>query len=206
MPDCWVNPQSLKNILMNSVEIGKESGRDQLFPLVAITIDSSSAQAYGRSSYCVGYSFTDSPIEATQENTVALEMDEAKELAQVVGKTSAAKDAQVWVQINEGRIAVNYGAESLADLPGVEMDPEEVSSINSELNLLDSLEPAGKEYVAMGIEVIKRISKLRTKTPYMDLFLNESNTIYVKVGDNFLGGFEAIARDKITSEPKLFNL
>ena len=58
----------------------------------------------------------------------------------------------------------------------------------------------------MGIEVIKRISKLRTKTPYMDLFLNESNTIYVKVGDNFLGGFEAIARDKITSEPKLFNL
>lgn len=207
MPSLHIHPGEAKRLLHNATDIGKETGASQVFPFVAFTIDNGQAMSYGRSAFCVGWSFLDHPIQATEQNTVMITHDEAKELGMAVGKTSAAKDATVWMEItDDNRLVAAYGEEPIADLAGVEPEPGDIDAINSELDLLDTLEPAGKEYIAMGIEVVKRLSKVRSKTPYMDLFLNESNTVYVKIGDGFLGGFEAVARDKIANEPKLFDL
>lgn len=207
MPSLHIHPGEAKRLLHNATDIGKETGASQVFPFVAFTIDNGQAMSYGRSAFCVGWSFLDHPIQATEQNTVMITHDEAKELGMAIGKTSAAKDATVWMEItDDNRLVAAYGEEPIADLAGVEPEPGDIDAINSELDLLDTLEPAGKEYIAMGIEVVKRLSKVRSKTPYMDLFLNESNTVYVKIGDGFLGGFEAVARDKIANEPKLFDL
>lgn len=207
MPSLHIHPGEAKRLLHNATDIGKETGASQVFPFVAFTINDGQAMSYGRSAFCVGWSFLDHPIQATEQNTVMITHDEAKELGMAVGKTSAAKDATVWMEItDDNRLVAAYGEEPIADLAGVEPEPGDIDAINSELDLLDTLEPAGKEYIAMGIEVVKRLSKVRSKTPYMDLFLNESNTVYVKIGDGFLGGFEAVARDKIANEPKLFDL
>lgn len=207
MPSLHIHPGEAKRLLHNATDIGKETGASQVFPFVAFTIDNGQAMSYGRSAFCVGWSFLDHPIQATEQNTVMITHDEAKELGMAVGKTSAAKDATVWMEItDDNRLVAACGEEPIADLAGVEPEPGDIDAINSELDLLDTLEPAGKEYIAMGIEVVKRLSKVRSKTPYMDLFLNESNTVYVKIGDGFLGGFEAVARDKIANEPKLFDL
>ena len=57
----------------------------------------------------------------------------------------------------------------------------------------------------MGLETIKRFTKVRDKTQYMDLmFTSIGNTTFVKIGDTFIGGFEAIARDRVV-DPKDFH-
>lgn len=205
MPSAHINPQSLKNCLLDAVDIGKEGGQLAPFPLVGVTIDNGAAQAYGRSSYAVGWSFTDRPLDADELNTVLIEFDEAKELAQAVGKTSAAKDATVWAEIEQGRLIINYGEESVADLPGVEPAPGDIDGINQDLTILDEAGSSERGFFAMGIETIKRFTKVRGKCPYMDIWFTDiGNTSFVKIGDHFIGGFEAIARDQI-EDPKLFS-
>lgn len=205
MPSAHIHPQLLKNSLLDAVDIGKEGASTAPFPLVALTINDSSAQAYGRSTYCVGWSFTDGPITATEDNTVFIEFDEAKELAQAIGKTSAAKDATVWVEItDEHRLIVKYGNEDIADLPSVEPDDGDIDAINEELEILDQSGTTYRHLFCMTTEVIKRFSKIRDKTPYMDLiFTDIGNTTFVKIGDGFIGAFEAVDRDRI-DDPKTF--
>ncbi|MGO2860638.1 MAG: hypothetical protein ACTIC1_05740 [Brevibacterium sp.] len=204
MPSAHINPQKLKNSLLDAVDIGKEGASTAPLPLVALTVNESGAQAYGRSTYCVGWSYTEAPIDANTENTVFIEFDEAKELAQVIGKTSAAKDATVWVEISDDHLMVNYGNESLAALPSVEAGEGDIDAINDELDTLGQAEATERTHFAMGLETIKRFTKVRDKTQYMDLmFTSIGNTTFVKIGDTFIGGFEAIARDRVV-DPKLF--
>lgn len=207
MPEAWIQPQEFKRILHDASDVGKETGANQIFPYVALTIDNGQAMAYGRSAYTVGWSFLEAPLLATHENTVLIPHDEAKDLGAAVGKTSAAKDASVWVNIEDGRVSVAWGNESIADLPGVEPEPGDIDSINKELELFRQAKPSGRTFFAMTIEVIKRLSKVRGKSPILDLFFTDiGNTVYVKVGSGFVGGFEAVDRNRVNDpEPMLFS-
>lgn len=207
MPEAWIAPQDLKRILHDASDVGKETGGNQLFPYVALTVDNGQAMAYGRSAYCVGWSYTSAPLLATDSNTVLLPHDEAKDLGMAAGKTSAAKDASIFVGINDGRLLVSYGNDDLADLPGDETEPGDIDSINHELELFRQAKPSGRTFFAITIEVIKRLSKVRGKSPIMDLFFTDiGNTVYVKVGSGFVGGFEAVDRNRVNDpEPMLFS-
>lgn len=196
MPSVHINPQKLKNSLLDAVDIGKEGASTAPFSLVALTLGGTGAQAYGRSTHCVGWSFTDTPIDANADNTVLIEFDEAKELAQAIGKASAAKDATVWVEIADGHLMVAYGNESLAALPSVEAGEGDIEVINEELDILGQAEATERTHFAMSLEAIKRFTKVRDKTQYMDL-------MFTDIGDSFIGGFEAIDRDRVV-DPKLF--
>lgn len=206
MPSAHINPGKLKAALKDAVDIGKETGSSPVFPYVAVTLDeqSGSVQAYGRSQYCVGWSFTDAPLTATDENTVLISWDEADTLGMAVGKTSAAKDATVWVAITDGSIIVKYGPESIADLAGIEPEDDDIEAVNDELEMLEQASTQPRGFFAMGIEVIKRFTKVRGKVAYMDLFFTDiGNTTFVKIGEHFIGGFEAIDRSSV-QEPQLF--
>lgn len=207
MPSAHITPSKLKNCLLDAVDIGKETGSSPVFPYIGLTLEEDGTpgvQAYGRSQYAVGWSFSDRILAADNTNTVLIPWDEAQALGQAVGKTSAAKDATVWVVIDQGRLAVAYGNESVADLPGVEPEDGDIEAINEELDILNKTSTAPRSYFAMGIEAVKRFSKIRGKTSYMDLmFTDIGNTTLVKIGDNFIGGFEAIDRQSV-QEPKLF--
>lgn len=208
MPSAHINPAKLKNCLHNAVDIGKETGSNPVFPCVAVTLDETgetpSVQTYSRSHHAVGWSFTEHVSTADEANTILISHDEAKELGMAVGKTSAAKDATVWVEITDDMLIVAYGNESIASLAGIEPDPGDIESINDELDILDTAKGEQRAAFAMGIETIKRFTKVRDKTAYMDLlFTGIGNTTYVKIGDNFIGGFEAIDRPSV-QEPKLF--
>lgn len=208
MPNALINPGKFKSCLHDAVDIGKETGSSPVFPFVAVTLDDQhqtpSVQAYGRSHYAVGWSFTDHLADADDSNTVLIGLDEAKELGMAVGRVSAAKDATVWVEITDGRLIVADGNESIADLAGVEAEDGDLEAVNDELDMLSTAEGQQRAVFAMGIETIKRFSKIRGKCAYMDLlFTGIGNTTYVKIGDNFVGGFEAIDRGSV-QEPKLF--
>lgn len=204
MPSAHIHPQRFKAALHDAIDIGKEAGTSPAFPYVAVTLSESGIQGYGRSHYAVGWSFSDEPLTADDTNTVLIEFDEAKELGMAVGKTSAAKDATVWVEITDGRLIVADGNENIADLPSVEAEPGDIESINEELAILDQAEATERRFFAMGLEVVKRFTKVRSKAAYMDLFFTDfGNTTFVKIGDNFIGGFEAIDRSS-AQEPKLF--
>ena len=187
------------------MDIGKEGASTAPFPLVAVTLNESGAQAYGRSTYCVGWSFTESTIPATHDNTVLIEFDEAKTLAQAVGKTSAAKDATVWVEITpDGRLVVDYGSENIADMVSVGAGDGDIESIDEELHILDQAGAGDRTHLCLTHEVIKRFTKVRDKTPYMDMvFTGIGNTVFVKIGDGFIGAFEAVDRARV-DEPKLW--
>lgn len=206
MPSAHINPGKLKTALHDAVDIGKETGASPVFPCIAVTVDdqSESVQAYGRSHYCVGWSYTATPLTATADNTVLISWDEAKELGMAVGKTSAAKDATVWVEITDGHLIVNYGSEPVADLAGIEPGDGDIEAVNEELEILDQAGTQPRGLVAMGLEVIKRFTKVRGKVSYMDLFFTDiGNTVFVKIGEHFIGGFEAIDRGSV-QEPQLF--
>lgn len=199
MPEAWCHPQSLKNQLLNAVDVGKEPGANPMFPLVALTVDEDlGSQAYGRSAHTAGWTYTVQPIAANDWNTVLLPWDEAKDLAQAVGKTSAAKDAQVWVGIQDGRLAVAYGSEAIADLPGVEPGDGDIEGVNEDLQILNSTGPQARDYLAVSTEIVKRFSKVRAKSPIMDFYLtNLGCTVLVKIGEHFTGAFEAVNRDRV---------
>lgn len=206
MPSSWFHPQSFKSAILDAIDIGKETGQLAPFPFVAITVTEDGIQAYGRSSFCAGWSYTATLLRADEANTVLIDFDEGKELAQAVGKTSASRDATVWVEITDGRLVVAYGNESLADLPGIEPGEGEIGGINEELEILDQSGTQQRSKFAMGTETIKRFSKIRSKSPMLDLlFTDIGNTTFVKIGEGFIGAFEAIARDQVAEqEPKLF--
>lgn len=207
MPSAHLNPQTLKNCLLNSVDIGKETGPNPIFPMVALTVDADSVQAYGRSSFTVGWSFDNGMLEANSSNTCLISWDEAKDLGAAVGKTSAAKDATVFVNIEDGRLAVDYGRESIADLPGIEPGPGDIEGINQDLEILRSAGSTPRTHFAMTTEVVKRFSKIRTRSPIIDLmFTSIGSTVFTKVGPNFVGGFEAVDRNRVNDpEPMLFS-
>lgn len=206
MLSAHINPAKLKNCLLDAVEIGKETGSNPVFPSIGLMIedgDTPGAQAYVRSQHAVGSSFTDRVLTATETNTVLIEWEEAKELGQAVGKTSAARDATVWVVIDNGRLGVAYGNESIADLPGVEPEDGDIEAINEELDILGQAEGSERGFFAMGIETVKRFSKVRGKCPYLDLmFTDIANTTFVKIGEGFIGGIEAIDRPSV-QDPQL---
>lgn len=206
MPSLHAHPQSFKSAILDAVDIGKEAGQLAPFPFVAITITEDGVQTYGRSSFCAGWSYTATPLHADESNTVLVDFDEGKELARVIGKTSASKDATVWAEITDGRLVVAYGNESLANLPGIEPGEGDIDGINGDLDILDQSGTQQRTEFAMGIETIKRFSKIRSKSPMLDLvFTDIGNTTFVKIGDGFIGAFEAIARDQVVEpEAKLF--
>ncbi|NJC57649.1 hypothetical protein [Brevibacterium marinum] len=89
-------------------------------------------------------------------------------------------------------------------MTSVEAGEDDIDAINEELDTLGQAEATARTYFAMCLEAIKRFTKVRDKTPYMDLmFTDIGNTTFVKIGDGFIGGFEAIARDRVV-DPKLF--
>lgn len=111
----------------------------------------------------------------------------------------------MWVEISDGVLSVMYGQELIAELAGIEPQPGDIEAINDELGVLEQAGPAERTFFAMGIETIKRFSKIRGKSPYMDLFFTDvGNTTFCKIGNNFIGGFEAIDRGSV-EDPKLFN-
>lgn len=82
----------------------------------------------------------------------------------------------------------------------------EIDAINEELDLIDHCGGSTKHFLCLTTEVIKRFTKVRDKTPYMDFMftdVGDANTVFVKTGDTFIGAFESVARDRII-EPKTF--
>ena len=209
MTSIHINPQEAKRLLHNATDIGKETGASQVFPFVAFTIDNGQAMSYGRSAHCVGWSFLDHPIQATEQNTVMITHDEAKELGMAIGKTSAAKDATVWMEVtDDNRLVVNYGSEEVADMVGVEPEPGDIEAINTEQEIFRQASPAARAFFAMTIDVVKRFSKIRDKSPILDLFFTDvGNTVFAKIGSGFIGGFEAVDRHRVeaAADLKLFN-
>lgn len=124
-----------------------------------------------------------------------------------VGKTSAAKEATVWVEITpDKRLIVNYGNENIADLPSIEPELGDIDAINEELDYLGQAETTERTHFAMGLETIKRFTKVRSKSPCMDLmFTDIGNTTYVKIGDRFIGAFESIDRPSVEDRSLLFD-
>ncbi|WP_152346637.1 hypothetical protein [Brevibacterium sp. CFH 10365] len=206
MPSAHINPQQVKIALHDAVDIGKETGSNPVFPYVGVTLAPDGIQAYGRSQYAVGWSFSSGLLTADHSNTVLIEHDEAKELGMAVGKTSAAKDATVWVEITDDhRLIVAYGNDEIADLPSIEPEPGDIEGINEDVAILDQAGTTPRTQFAMGLETIKRFTKVRGKSPYMDLqFTDIGNTTFVKIGDGFIGGFEAIDRPSV-QDPMLFD-
>lgn len=215
MPSAHLNPQELKKLLHNSVDVGKETGKSPVFPLVALTVEPKGAMAYGRSRHCVGWSFTSTPLSAKAGNTVLLELDEAQELGMAVGKTSAAKDATIWVEVTpDRRLVVNYGDESIADLPSVEPEPDDIEAINAERLLLSEAGASERGFFAISTETMKRFAKIRGTNPVVDMkftavssskAIDKGNLTIVKVGDGFIGAFEAIDRPSVQDRSLLLN-
>lgn len=207
MPSAHINPQAAKRALHDAHDIGKESGSSPIFPFVAVSVDTDLGfQAYGRSQYCVGWSYTTEPITATHDNTVLLGWDEAKDLGMAVGKTSAAKDATVWIEVTDGRLLVAYGEEPIADLPGIEPEDGDIEGVNEDLAIINQAQPEPRQFLALTSEVVKRFTKVRGKSPILDFYLTSlGNTVLVKVGDTFMGAFEAVDRSRVEqSEEYLF--
>lgn len=215
MPSAHVNPQQLKAALLNAVDIGKENSTNPLFPFVALTVTPVGAMAYGRSRHCVGWSFTTELIPADWSNTVLLEFDEAKELGMAVGKTSAAKDATVCVEVTDDhRLVVEYGEESIADLPSVDPVPGDIEAITAELDLLSELGTSERMFFAISMETMKRFTKIRGTNPVVDMkftaassrkAISQGNITLVKIGDRFIGAFESIDRPSVEDRSLLFD-
>lgn len=125
-------------------------------------------------------------------------IDDLWKLAMAIGKTSSAKDAQVFVTIEHRRkITVEYGGQLVGELPDLRGTSLELHQYVDDLLDRDTVRYAGP--TAFMVETLKALTKIRTatKTTVVDVAVlpdNEGAAI-MALGPTFRGVLAAVDRD-----------
>lgn len=193
-----IHPRVLAEALDNAVVIGKDKPAITYCDVIGIEGFTDRLEIYARGRYTAGRVTVPVHLGWASPKTTCILEAEAAELASVLKKVEGAGRKGTVVEVTlDGGLAIRAGTETICDLADADPDGDEYETwheIDGAIALAEHSLLVG-DPLAFSKDLIARFTKIKAETDVLDMVCIGGNTVVAKMGENFHGLIEAVARE-----------